>query len=109
MNRVIFHGEVAFFEVDGIPGEAKMVISKADHIVVGESETHGNDHRVSVDDYTQFFTADDVLFIKSIGQTKVYCPNETRHDTVVLPDGVWKVGHAEEYDYFTESRRRVAD
>ena len=108
MLRKINHGEVVFYEVESFPSNIKKINVKQDHFVVGESETHGNDHRVSTID-TSVFTKDDVLFLESIGNTKIYCPNKTRHDTIELPDGKWRVGHAQEYDYFEENYKRVID
>jgi len=107
-KRLIFHGEVAFIEVHEIPSEAKKLDVKENHFVVGESETHGNDHRVTTID-TSLFTKEDVLFLESIGKTEIFCPNKTRHDTITLPAGMWKIGHAQEYDYLNEELRRVRD
>jgi hypothetical protein len=106
--QIILHGEVAFYEIDKIPDDADGIVVNDNYYVVGESETHGNDHRVDVFD-TKLFTKDDILFLESIGTTKVYCPNKSRHDTITLPKGNWKIGHAQEYDYFTESLNRVRD
>lgn len=109
--RKALHGEVIFKEVIELPNEAKIVKTNANYYVVGESETHGNDHRIScVEDIVELYmTEDDKLFIKNIGNTDVFCPNETRHATIELPAGVWEVGHAQEYDYFSESHRKVRD
>jgi hypothetical protein len=108
MKRAIFHGEVSFFEVDSVPvGAVKKDINESFY-VVGQSETHGNDHRVDVLEGTEFFTEEDKLFLKTIG-TEIYCPNRTRHATIELPAGTWEVGHASEYDYFSESLRAVRD
>jgi len=107
-KKIIFHGEVAFFQVDNIPKTAKKISVDKDYFIVGESETHGNDHRVSTID-TEIFTDEDVMFLKSIGKTQVYCPNQTRHDTLTLPACDWMVGHASEWDYFTERQNRVRD
>lgn len=108
MLRKINHGEVIFYEVKSIPKDVKKIEINAAHFVVGESETHGNDHRVSTID-TSVFTKEDVIFLESIGKTEIYCPNETRHDRITLPAGKWQVGHAQEYDYFSESLRKVRD
>ena len=107
-KRVIFHGEVAFFEVENIPTEAKEVSINNNYFVVGESETHGNDHRIAVDDRTNVFIVGDQLFLKSIG-TEIYCPNDYRHTTIDLPAGNWQIGHAVEADHLSESLRRVRD
>lgn len=108
--RTIFHGEVAFFEVKNIPKNAKSLEIKEDYYIVGESESHGNDHRIStVEDCVELYLTDeDKLFISTIG-TEIYCPNRTRHATIELPAGKWEVGHAQEYDYFAQVKRQVRD
>ena len=108
MLRMIKHGEVLFFEVEEVKG--RKIEVKKDYYVVGESETHGNDHRIKyAEDLVELYmTEEDKLFIKTLG-TKIYCPNKTRHDTINLPAGKWQVGHAQEYDYFTERKNRVRD
>ena len=110
MLRMIKHGEVLFYEVENIPESAKKIDVKESHYVVGESETHGNDHRIKyVEDLGELYmTPEDKVFISTIG-TEIYCPNRTRHATIELPTGKWEVGHAKEYDYFSESLRKVRD
>jgi hypothetical protein len=108
MKKVIYHGEVAFFEVDEVPANAKKLEVKESFYVVGESETLHNDHRVDVLEGTDLFTEEDKVFLKTIG-TEIYCPNRTRHATIELPAGTWQIGHAQEYDYFAETLRRVTD
>jgi len=107
-KRVIFHGEVAFFEVDVIPVDAEKVDTKGKAFIVGESETHGNSHNVLVNDLTKVFAKEDIVFLETLG-TEIYCPNIHRHDTIELPPGKWMVGHASEYDYFSESLKKVRD
>ena len=84
--RKLNHGEVIFFEVKEIPSDAKKIVVTNDYYVVGESETHGNDHRIKyVEDQVELMmTEDDKRFISTIG-TEVYCPNQTRHDVMKLP------------------------
>jgi len=110
MNRIIFHGEVFFREVKSIP-KAKKITVTDNFYIVGESETHGNDHRITyIEDQVELYMTDeDKLFIKNLGNTQVYCPNKTRHDTIILPEGMWEVGHAMEYDYYKDRLNKVID
>ena len=107
----IIHGEVNFFQTAELPKGAKKVDVKENFFVVGESETHGNDHRVAVLDKEQvkFFERDGVLYMVNTEATKVYCPKSDRHDTVEIPAGTWEIDKAKEYDYISEMTRNVRD
>jgi hypothetical protein len=106
-KKVYFHGEVSLVESE-LPLGATEVKNKDSFKVIGESEVHGNDHRVSVDKRTKFFTKDDILFMETLG-TNVYCPNEVKHTSIDIPAGTWKIGHAQEVDHITEHINRVRD
>lgn len=108
MLRKINHGEVILKEVDSIPEGAKELKANG-FFVVGESETVGNDHRVSVSEDTGLFEIDGVLYIKNTSPEKVFCPKEDRHGTVELPSSMWRVDIAQEYDYLLHEKRNVAD
>jgi len=49
------------------------------------------------------------LYIKNKSKSKVFCPSEKRHSTVELPDSIWKVNIAQEYDYLKMEKRNVMD
>ena len=102
------HGEVLFVEGE-IPSDAKKVIVKDNFYVVGESETHGNSHRVAVKEGVELFKKDGVLYIKNEVETEIFCPNKERHDTAELPIGEWPVGRAREFDYLNDAERVVID
>lgn len=105
------HGEVCFFETKNLPTDLKPVEVKDNFLIVGESETHGNDHRVAVKDKEKikFWEKDGVLYMENLCETEIYCPNEGRHDTVVLPPSIWEIDKSKEYDYLTQELRNVAD
>jgi hypothetical protein len=111
MKKHVSHGEVNFFETSVIPEGAKKINIKEDFYVVGESETHGNDHRVSVCDKenVEIYEKDGKLYLKNNVQTDVYCPNEGRHDRVVLEPSIWEIDSSKEYDYISQEQRNVAD
>jgi len=105
------HGEVNFFQTCKIPPEAKQLEIKDNFVIVGESETHGNDHRVAVLDKEKikFYEKDGVLYMQNLCETEVYCPNEGRHDTITLPPSVWEIDKSQEYDYLEQELRSVRD
>ena len=106
--RKVNHGEVVLKEVSEIPTGAKQVNSNS-FVVVGESETLGNDHRVAVLEDTLVYEHEGALYIKNATPTNVYCPESVRHDTVELPASIWRVDIAQEYDYLKMEKRNVAD
>lgn len=109
MKKQITHGEVLFFETDKIPTDAKKIKCDKDFFVVGESETHGNDHRISICEDVELFERDGIFYIKNNVPVKVYCPKEGRHDEVILEPSIWEVDKAKEYDYFEQELRNVRD
>lgn len=110
MNKTIFHGEVILTKINSIPKQAEQIKINNDYFVVGESETHGNDHRVKVDnEYVTFFMYCGILYMKNTQETEIYCPKKDRHDTVKLSPGTRQISIAKEYDYLTKETRLVKD
>jgi len=110
--KVLLHGEVNFFEIKELPKGLKKVDIKQDYFIVGESETHGNDHRVAVKDKLQVEFYEDSegrLFMKNLSPTQVYCPKVGRHDTKTIPDSVWEIDKAKEYDHISKRLVDVRD
>ena len=110
MNKVIFHGEVIAKQIEQLPKECTKVNTIANYYVVGESETHGNDHRVAVKEReVEFYERNGVLYMKNLSETEIFCPNDDKHTAIKMPAGFWEFGHAQEYDYIEQESRRVAD
>jgi len=106
------HGEVNFFETNMLPNNLSKVEVKDSFYIVGESETHGNDHRVAVLDKqkVEFFEDEKgTLYMRNLTETNVYCPNKDRHDTVTLQPGLWEIDKSMEYDYLEQELRAVVD
>ena len=105
------HGEVNFFQSKKLPRGIKPITVKDNFMIVGESETHGNDHRVAVLDKEKikFYEKDGILYMQNLVETKIYCPNEGRHDSIVLPPSIWEIDKSQEYDYLSQELRNVAD
>ena len=111
-KKVIFHGEVALIQVDNVPHKVKAIDVKEDFLIVGESETHGNDHRVAVlDKLTVKFVEDENgnLYMINTADTEVFCPKRDKHSAITVTPGTWKIGHAIEVDHLTEKIRQVKD
>lgn len=106
--RKAVHGEVILVECK-IPKEAKRVDVKAGFYVIGESETHGNDHRVAVKEGVEIYELEGTIFVKNDVETDVYCPNKERHSTKVLPISEWKIKKAHDFDFLNNKGRIVVD
>jgi hypothetical protein len=111
--KVIYHGEVIVKQLSKLPDiKLKSIKVKDDFYVVGESETHGNDHRVAVLDKpkVEFFEdANGTLYMRNTVATEIYCPNAGKHTEITIEPGEWQFGHAQEYDYEKQMAIRVAD
>jgi len=77
--------------------------------VVADSETTGNHHVVDVGPNDSIYEHDGTFFLKNADLTHIRCLQAARHDAIELEAGVWEFGIQQEYDYLTESLRRVSD
>lgn len=108
--RKWIHGEVLGFEINKLPQNCKKVEVKDNFYIVGESETHGNDHRVAVKEREiEFFERDGILYMVNKSSTDIYCPNDSRHDTQSIPPSIWEIRKSQEYDYIEMQARQVRD
>lgn len=110
MHKKFYHGEVIGAEVSALPEDAKKVSITDDFYVVGQSETHGNDHRIAVKEKeVEFYEKDGVLYMKNLAETKIYCPNANRHDTQTIPAGTWRISKAKIWDFVAQQRQDARD
>ncbi len=114
MLRKFIHGEVVVYETKQLPNTVKKinVNSSENFFIVGESETHGNDHRVAVLDKNkvEFFEDENgKLYMRNLVETEIYCPNKYRHDTEPVPPSIWEITKSREYDYIEQQARQVRD
>lgn len=108
-KRVYLHGECIIAEISELPQNLKKRKDK-ESIMVAESETIGNEHRIKIKDGVEFYEDEKgILYIKNTVPTEVYCLHANRHDTITLPESIWKIDKAVEYDYFTQQTIHVAD
>ena len=103
------HGEVSIRKINKIPEGVKAIKTIGSYHIVADSETSGNHHVVDLKDGVEFFEKDGVLYLKNDVETDVRCVVKERHDNITLEPGIWEIDKQQEYDYFTESNRNVAD
>ncbi len=108
-KRMYFHGECVIAELSELPKNLKARNDK-DSIMIAESETIGNEHRIKIKEGVEFFEdANGVLYMKNTVPTDVYCLHAERHDTITLPEGLWQIDKAVEYDYLSAKVIKVWD
>lgn len=108
-KRMYFHGECVIAELSELPKNLKARNDK-DSIMIAESETIGNEHRIKIKEGVEFFEDENgVLYMKNTVPTDVYCLHTERHDTITLPEGLWQIDKAVEYDYLTAKVIEVRD
>jgi hypothetical protein len=78
--------------------------------MIAESETIGNEHRIKAKEGVEFYEdTRGVLYMKNTVPTEVYCLHTERHDTIILPEGIWQIDKAQEYDYLSSKIMNVYD
>ncbi len=108
-KRLYFHGECVIAEIEELPTELKPR-KEEDSIMIAESETIGNEHRIKIKEGVEFYEDDNgTLYMKNIVPTDVYCLHTERHDAITLPEGIWKIDKAKEYDYYSKEVVIVKD
>lgn len=45
----------------------------------------------------------------NLKETEIYCPNDGRHDTAVVPPSTWEIRKSQEFDYLEMQARQVRD
>lgn len=108
--KIGFHGEVAPIQINKLPEGLKKVESKNGYVVVADSEVTGNDHRVKVaDKKVNFYEKDGVLYMVNLEEVEIGCVFEERHDTCIMPSGIWEFRKSLEYDPLEEVLREARD
>ena len=108
-KQVYLHGECIIKEIESLPKNLKQREDKGS-IMIAESETVGNEHRIKVKDGVEFFEDENgTLYMRNTTPTEVYCLHEQRHDTIEIPVGIWEIDKAVEYDYYAHQIIEVRD
>lgn len=97
-------GDVVLRRLDAMPeGEAKTV--SRNRCVLAEGESTGHAHVVEESDAELIQIGDRMLLRLAKAATVVH----EEHKPIVLGPGIWEVGRVQEFDYFTQMARTVAD
>ena len=108
-KRMYLHGECMIAEIDALPEGLKHRDDK-DSIMIAESETVGNEHRIKVKEGVEFYEDENgTLYMRNTLPTEVYCLHTERHDTIEIPEGIWEINKAVEYDYSMNKIVEVRD
>lgn len=107
--KAYLHGEVIVKEHERIPNGAVLIKPKNNKYIIAPSETSFNHHCIEASEQCEMYENDGVLYLKNDAPVKMFCVDKSRHDTEVLPVGIWEINRANEYDYLTELTRKVAD
>ena len=108
-KRIYLHGECIIKEVETLP---ENLLKRKDRgsIMIAESETVGNEHRIKVKKGVEFFEDESgTLYMRNTAPTEVYCLHKERHDTIEIPEGIWEIDKAVEYDYSINEVTGVRD
>ena len=108
-KRIYLHGECIIKEIEKLP---KRLTQREDEdsIMIAESETVGNEHRIKVKEGVEFFEDENgTLYMRNTLPTEVYCLHAERHDTIEIPEGIWEIDKAVEYDYTMSKIVEVRD
>lgn len=99
-KQVFLHGECIIKEIESLP--ENLTKREDEHsIMIAESETIGNEHRIKIKEGVEFFEdSNGILYMRNTLPTEVYCLHAERHDTIEIPEGIWEIDKAIEYDYF---------
>ena len=107
--KTYLHGEVSVKKIVSLPKGLKKLEPKDHRYIVADSETTGNHHCIEEKEGCEMYEKDGVLYLVNEVPVKMFCVDESRHDTEVLPIGVWEIQRANEFDYLEEMTRKVAD
>ena len=108
-KKVYLHGECIIKEIESLP-ENLSKRNDEKSIMIAESETVGNEHRIKVKEGVEFYEDENgVLYMRNTIPTEVYCLHTERHDTIEIPQGIWEIDKAVEYDYSIQEVRVVRD
>jgi hypothetical protein len=111
----VVHGECFLYKTT-LPENAVKGEIKNGRIILANSEVTGNHHVIDCPEVdginvngVELFFVEDTKFIKNSKPVDVKCVIADRHSNITLEPGVWELGIAQEYDYFAQAKRNVAD
>jgi len=103
MKTKLQQGDVILRKIETLPTGGKSV-SKG-RCVLAEGEHTGHAHVVE-DDGAELIQIGEKMILR-LGKSATVVHEE--HNPIVLDSGVWEVGRVQEFDYFAQMARNVAD
>lgn len=97
-------GDVCLKKLNILPSGKIKVISK-NKIVLAEGETTGHFHGLMEKD-SELLEIDGVRILNLKKKSTL---KHQEHKPIVLDAGIWQVGIVNEYDYFSQMKRKVVD
>lgn len=108
--KIYNHGEICIFESKkSIPSNAKKMKPEKIGYIIAPSEQTGNHHVLEAKDSVELYEKDGIMWLKTDEPVNVFCVIKERHDTITLEPGIYEIEPAKEFDYYSASKRNVAD
>jgi len=107
-QQQIQQGDVLFQRIRKLPENARPMIlnARTRSVALIEGETTGHAHRLQDCQQVRLFHNEDCLFAHVAKSADVV---HEEHQTVQLPPGIWQIDQVREFDYLTQTDRRVVD
>ena len=102
----IQQGDVTLEKISKLPSGAKFKDKTHRGYVLAEGEVTGHAHCIEDTEKAEFYEVAGVLFVKA---NKPVSLTHEEHNTITLPEGIWKIGQVYEYDHFLDMERVVRD
>jgi len=97
-------GDVCLKRLNSLPPGKTKVISK-NKIVLAEGETTGHFHGLMEKD-SELLEIDGVRILNLKKKSTL---KHQEHKPITLDAGIWQIGVVNEYDYFSQMKRKVVD
>ena len=99
-------GDVCYEAISSIPEGAKKVDAKQGRFILAEGEVTGHAHAVIEESEVELFEYKGVLYLRNTISTEI---KHEEHNPHTIEPGIWEFGIVNEYDYYNEITRKVAD
>ena len=104
MKNTIQQGDVVLRRINDLPKGDRKSLSKK-RMVLAEGEVTGHNHVIE-EDSSELFSIGDAVFL---GLKKAATLTHQEHKPITVEEGLWEVGRVQEYDYFSQMKRKVVD
>jgi len=101
-GEYVQQGDV-IIEVSEMPKDCK----KLNHLVLADGEVTGHKHQIIPQgNLIELYEKNGEMFVKAKNNFKV---KHEEHDTIELPEGIYKIRKVQEFDHFENEARNVRD